>query len=87
RTELHNEAREKATEDWGQLDPELTHIIDQHMMKRVLGAIRAFRHGGTLIMVPSERANELLEPNKFLNLRFKFEEGEARARFRTLIVS
>ena len=87
RTELHNQARQKTDKPWANLDPELTHIIDQHMMKRVLGAIRAFRHGGTLIMVPPERANELLEPNRFLNIRFKFEEGEARARFRSLIVS
>jgi DisA bacterial checkpoint controller nucleotide-binding len=87
RTNLHNEARAKSGADWAALDPELTHIIDQHMMKRVLGAIRAFRHGGTLIMVPPERADELLKPNKFLNLRHKFDEGESRARFRTLIVS
>jgi hypothetical protein len=87
RTELHNEERAKAGADWAALDPELTHIIDQHMMKRVLGAIRAFRHGGTLIMVPPDRADELLKPNKFLNLRHKFDEGESRARFRTLIVS
>jgi hypothetical protein len=87
RTDLHNQARAKSGEDWAALDPELTHIIDQHMMKRVLGAIRAFRHGGTLIMVPPERGEELLKPNKFLNVRHKFEEGESRGRFRTLIVS
>jgi hypothetical protein len=87
RTELHNQARAKSGADWAALDPELTHIIDQHMMKRVLGAIRAFRHGGTLIMVPPDRADELVKPNKFLNLRHKFDEGESRARFRTLIVS
>ena len=87
RTELHNEARTESGADWAALDPELTHIIDQHMMKRVLGAIRAFRHGGTLIMVPPDRADELLKPNKFLNLRHKFDQGESRARFRTLIVS
>jgi hypothetical protein len=87
RTALHNQERAKSGAGWAALDPELTHIIDQHMMKRVLGAIRAFRHGGTLIMVPPERAEELLKPNKFLSLRHKFEEGESRARFRTLIVS
>ncbi|MBX9685464.1 MAG: hypothetical protein K2X27_02105 [Candidatus Obscuribacterales bacterium] len=87
RTELHNQAKEHADADWATLDPELTHLIDQHMVKRVLAAIRAFRHGGTLIMVPPALAPELTASNRYINLRYKFVQDEPRARFRTLIVS
>lgn len=87
RTALHNEARSSSGDDWAMLDPRLTHIIDQHMMKRVLAAIRAFRHGGTLVMVPPFRAAEFLNSNRFIDLRYKFVQNEQCARFRTLIVS
>jgi hypothetical protein len=87
RMELHSTARENAGAEWGELDPELTHIIDQHMMKRMLAAIRAFRHGGTLIMIPPERTEELVVPNPYINIKYKFTQGEPRARFRTLIVA
>jgi|AGTN01.1.fsa_nt_gi DisA bacterial checkpoint controller nucleotide-binding. len=86
RLTLHAEARKGAT-GWASLDPDLTRIIDQNMLKRMIAAIRAFRHGGTLIMVPPEMAESLVEKNLSLNLKYKFAEGEPRARFRTLIVS
>ncbi|MBX9772288.1 MAG: hypothetical protein K2X29_13005, partial [Candidatus Obscuribacterales bacterium] len=87
RMDLHNQARKNVEEDWAVLDPELTHIIDQYMVKRVLAAIRAFRHGGTLIMVPQDRAEEVSRSNKCINLRYRFVQDEPCARFRTLIVS
>lgn len=86
RLELHAVAREQA-EGWAILDPDLTRIIDQNMLKRMIAAMRSFRHGGTLIMVPPELAQQLNDKNSPLNLKYKFAEGEPRARFRTLIVS
>ncbi len=85
RMTLHQRARELANEPWADLDPEVTHIIDQQMMKRVLAAIKASKHGGTLIMAPADDWQPLLKP--YLNVRYSFAEGEPRARFRTLIVS
>jgi hypothetical protein len=87
RMALHEEAKDASGQDWAALDPELTHIIDQHMIKRVLAAIRAFKHGGTLIMVPPEIADSLLQPNDYVSIRYRFADEEPRARFRTLIVS
>lgn len=85
RMTLHQRARELASEPWADLDPEVTHIIDQHMIKRVLAAVKASKHGGTLIMVPADDWQALLKP--YLNIRYSFAEGEPRARFRTLIIS
>jgi len=87
RMDLHNQARLNVDADWAVLDPKLTHIIDQHMVKRLLAAIRAFRHGGTLIMVPPSRAQEFADSNRYINLRYKFVQNEPCARFRTLIVN
>lgn len=87
RTELHNQARQNADDDWALLDPKLTHIIDQYMVKRVLAAIRAFKHGGTLVMVPPSHAAELTSSNRYINLRYRLKQDLPYARFRKLIVS
>ncbi len=87
RRELHTAALNNSKECWAELEPELTHIVDQNMVKRVLAAIRGFKHGGTLIMVPTDMATTLLAPNPYVNIRYRFAEGEPRARFRTLIVA
>ncbi|MCA0314257.1 MAG: DNA integrity scanning protein DisA nucleotide-binding domain protein [Candidatus Melainabacteria bacterium] len=86
RHEIHKEAMQGAEEDWQELDSELTKIIDQQMMKRVIAAMRAFRHGGTLLFVPPDRASELMQVNPYLTMKYKFAESEGRGRFRTLIV-
>lgn len=87
RMALHNEYKSKTETNWSDLDPDLTRMIDQHMTKRLIAAIRAFHHGGTLIMVPPERDKEISEPNPLLSIRYTFKQGEPRARFRTLIVA
>lgn len=86
RIALHRQHREQSKSVWAELDPDLTRVIDQHLSKRIIAAIRAFHHGGTVIMVPPERTSELCARNPFLSIRYKFAEGEPRARFRTLIV-
>lgn len=83
--ELHLKARAQAAQPWTDLDPEVTHIIDQHMIKRVLAAIQASKHGGTLIMTPADDWEKQLKP--YVNIRYSFQEGEPRARFRALIIS
>jgi DisA bacterial checkpoint controller nucleotide-binding len=87
RFELHNQAKQQAETNWVELDPDLTTVIDQHMMKRVIAAVRAFRHGGTLIMVPPGQAHQLALKNPYLSMKYQFADSEPRARFRTLIVS
>jgi len=83
---LHAAARERAATCWAPLDDRVTGVIAQQMVKRVIAAIRNSHHGGTLIIVPPERATELLDKNSYLSLKYKFSEGEPRARFRTLMV-
>ncbi len=87
RLEIHQLSREKANSQWAHLDPDLTRVIDQHMMKRMIAAVRAFHNGGTLIMLPPEEAREICLQTELLSAKYQFVEGEPRARFRTLIIS
>jgi hypothetical protein len=87
--EIHAKARERAQEkygeDWAPLDNDVTRLIGQHTVKRVVSAVRNSRHGGTLVIVPPDLANDILE-DRYVALKYKFAEDEPRRRFRTLIV-
>jgi hypothetical protein len=83
---LHRAAREKAETVWARLDDRVTGLIAQQLLKRVVAAIRNSHHGGILVIVPPERAEELLGANPHLTLKYKFAAGEPRARFHTLMV-
>ena len=88
--EIHSKARELAQEKYGEtwapLDNDVTRIIGQHTIKRIVSAVRNSRHGGTLVIVPPNLAGDILE-DRYVALKYKFAEEEPRRRFRTLIVS
>lgn len=83
---LHLAEKEREGADWASIDKNLTSQIAQQMVKRVIAAIRNSHHGGILIIVPPERAEELERDNPYLNFKYKFTAAEPRARFRTLIL-
>ena len=86
--ELHEEARREAVslgEAWAPLDPNLPRKVGQQMFRRLISTVRDARHGGTIIVVPPERAGEMLAGER-VSLKHAFVDGEPRRRFRTLIV-
>lgn len=86
--ELHEEARREAVslgEVWAPLDPNLSRKVGQQMFRRLISTVRDARHGGTIIIVPPERAGEILAGER-VSLKHAFVDGEPRRRFRTLIV-
>src|SRR3712207_7078160 len=46
--------------------------------------VRDARHGGTIVIVPPERAGEVLAGD-YVSLKHTFVDGEPRRRFRSLI--
>jgi hypothetical protein len=84
--QLHESARKQAQEPWAPLDADLTRMIGQHAIRRVISVLRDSHHGGTLIFVPPERTEEFSDDNRYVTFRHRFAEGEPRRRFRTLIV-
>ncbi|MBU6451914.1 MAG: diadenylate cyclase [Cyanobacteria bacterium REEB67] len=87
RLEIHERSRSEEGAEWAALDPGLTEVIDKHMMKRMIAAVRAFEHGGTLVLLPPNEAAEICHNRDTVSIKYEFAEGEPRARFRTLILS
>lgn len=67
------------------LDAGVARKISQQMFKRVISILREAHHGGTVLMVPAERAASLLGDGGSLRLKYSFADGEPRRRHRALI--
>jgi hypothetical protein len=81
---LRDQARKKG-EVWARLDNDITRVIGQHSIKRILSAVRDSHHGGTVVIVPPDLADDILE-GRYVSLKYRFVDAEPRRRFRTLIV-
>jgi len=84
-TALHAAERELSGGVWAELDHDVSGMISQQMVKRVVATVRSAHHGGTIVILPPERVQEATAG--ILRLKYLFEEGEPRRRFRTLILA
>jgi len=84
---LHESARESAGGRWAPLDGELMQRIAQHMIRQLIAAVRASRHGGAIMIVPQEVAAQLAGPNPYLRIKYGLADEEPRRRFRTLMLA
>jgi hypothetical protein len=84
--DLHSEERGKRGAAWSNLDPELTRMVTQQMIQRLISTVQRSRHGGTLLVVPPHRAHELTQPNPLLRLKYRFADDKSRDRFVALVV-
>ncbi len=69
------------------LDADVTRKISQQMVKRLIATMRDAHHGGTLLLVPRERAAGLVTEGGAIRLKYAFEDEEPRRRYRSLILS
>ncbi len=81
---LHRPAREAGGKPCSVIDDAFLRILSQQVYKRIVSMMRSLHHGGTIILVPPERAAELTAPNRFLDIRYKFVSEEPRHRLRSL---
>jgi hypothetical protein len=56
------------------------------MVRRFLAAMVSAHHGGTVIMLPPETAEDAVRGNGPLRLKYAFRDGEPRRRYRGLIL-
>ncbi len=84
---LHDQARAKRGATWAPLDPMLVRIVSQHAVKRLISALRGAHHGATIMFLPTAFAQELGDGNRYIDLKYRFNEGEPRNRFRSLVVN
>ena len=84
---LHREARESARTPWAELDPNVTRILAQHSVRRIIGVMRNSHHGGTILFLPPEGDGSVEKLDGRLSSKYGFAPEEPRRRFRTLMVA
>ena len=82
--QLHASAKGEQ-QGWATIDPDLTRMVTQQMVQRLISTVQRSRHGGTLLIVPGDNRNDFTRLNALLRLKYKFKDEEPRLRFRTLI--
>lgn len=55
-------------------------------MKRVISVLRDARHGGTVIFVPTENAEDPAREHPCIDLRYRFADDRVRLSFPDLVV-
>jgi hypothetical protein len=83
----HAEARALAAEPWAALDPDLTRLISQQMVKRFIATMRAAHHGGTVLLLPPSSVGEALTEGRYLRLKYVFRDEPPRRRYRALMLA
>ena len=81
---LHRNARSQAKRVWAELDPEFGSNISQQAIRRIISVIRNSNHGGLLVFLPAEMADEVVEENGYLSVKYQFLEFDSRQRFLSL---
>ncbi len=92
-TEVRNElmgrfdaVRAESGNVWPTLNSGFIKTLTQQAVHRMVSMIRNSRIGGTIILLPQERAVEAFFDNTFMTIKYKFIKEEPRQRLRTLIV-
>ena len=58
--------------------------LARQVLRRILAGIRAARHGGMLLVVPTKRVSRLLGENGSIRIKYRFAAEEPRHRLATL---
>lgn len=82
----HGLSLERAFGPDASIDHAFGRQLGRHVLRRVVATIRGARHGGTLIFLPAERANEICADAHILALKYRFSDEEPRRRIFSLTV-
>lgn len=81
--ELHQSMRQPG---WAELDLAMNRVIAQHAIKRLISALRSAHHGATILFMPPDPTSDLSQVTRHIDLKYRFEAGEPRNRFRSLML-
>jgi hypothetical protein len=81
----HAHAQANSGRSWAQIEDDLSREISERMMKRVIALLRAGRHGGTIVFVPADSAEDLGSGDAHINLKYRFANPPTQRSFPDLV--
>jgi len=70
-----------------EIDPHFAAVLAAHVLRRMIATVRAAQHGGTVVIVPRQRAFELISDGSHMRLKYAFIDEEPRRRVASLVVT
>jgi hypothetical protein len=83
RTQTRDGQRDDETS--AELDSQFAAVLAGHVLRRTVATVRAAQHGGTLIVIPRQRAADILADRRYMGVKYSFTDEEPRRRIVTLI--
>jgi hypothetical protein len=77
--------REDAGNHRTDADADLPTVLAGHVLRRVLATVQAAQHGGTLILIPPQRAPDFLSIDGYVRVKYGVQDEEPRRRILTLM--
>ena len=65
-------------------DPGILRVLDQQLVRRIIARVRHARHGGTIVLLPQSRADEVATQGRPIALKYRFVDDASRRRYRAL---
>ena len=73
------------SKDGAEIDPHFAAVLAAHVLRRMITTVRAAQHGGTLVIVPQQRAPALVSDGHHMRLKYAFIDEEPRRRIASLV--
>ena len=85
--EMHIRSRPGPDQAWATVSENFVAGLYKQVIKRIISSIRNMKHGGTIIMFPSDLVRWITSPNPHLFLKYIFRDEDPVRRLRWLTIS
>jgi hypothetical protein len=65
-------------------DAGILQLLDQQLVRRIIATVRHARHGGTIVLMPQSRAEDVAHSGRPIALKYRFDDDTARKRYANL---
>lgn len=85
--EMHTRSRTGPDLAWATVSKDFVASLYKQVIKRIISSIRNMKHGGTIIMFPSDMVRQITSPNPYVFLKYIFRDEDPVRRLRWLTIS
>ncbi len=83
---LHEQNRHREPGEWARIDASFIPALYLEFFKHVISTVRRSGHGGTIISVPAGMDELVAHDNPYIDLKYRFAEGDPRNQLRRIVL-
>ena len=83
---LYEQNEDAVRDGWARIDPSFVPSLYLQFFKHVISTMRRSGHGGTIISIPAEMEAMVAHDNPYIDLKYRFAEGDSRNQLRKIVL-